>query len=56
MGQYADALAKIAEMQADTTAKYAPPPEKPAKPSTPAGQGMHWEWSGTQWVATKNKK
>jgi hypothetical protein len=56
MGQYADALAKITEMQAETTAKYAPPPEKPAKPSTPAGQGMHWEWSGTQWVATKNKK
>jgi|APGre2960657404_1045060.scaffolds.fasta_scaffold00625_15 hypothetical protein len=56
MNQYYDALAKITEMQADTTAKYAPRPEKPAKPSTPAGQGMHWEWSGTQWVATQNKK
>jgi hypothetical protein len=56
MSQYYDALAKITEMQADTTAKYAPRPDKPAKPSTPAGQGMHWEWSGTQWVATKNKK
>ena len=56
MNQYYDALAKITEMQAENTAKYAPRPDKPAKPSTPAGQGMHWEWSGTQWVATKNKK
>jgi hypothetical protein len=51
-----DALSKITELKAETTAKYAPAPEKPAKPSTPAGKGMHWKWSGTQWVATQNKK
>lgn len=56
MGQYSDALAKIADLQAETTAKYAPAPEKPAKPSTPAGKGMHWKWNGVQWVATENKK
>jgi len=33
MGQYADALAKIAEMQADTTAKYAPRKKKAGSPS-----------------------
>jgi hypothetical protein len=54
--QLNDALSKITELKADTTAKYAPAPEKPAKPSTPAGKGMHWKWSGTQWVATQNKK
>ena len=54
--QLNDALSKITELKADTTAKYAPAPPKPAKPTTPAGQGMHWEWSGTQWVATQNKK
>jgi hypothetical protein len=56
MNQYADALAKIAELQSETTAKYAPAPPKPAKPATPAGKGMHWAWSGNQWVATENKK
>jgi hypothetical protein len=54
--QLNDALSKITELRADTTAKYAPAPEKPAKPSTPAGKGMHWKWSGSQWVATQNKK
>lgn len=33
MGQYADALAKIAELQADTTAKYAPRKKKAGSPS-----------------------
>jgi hypothetical protein len=33
MGQYADALAKIAELQAETTAKYAPRPKKKTVPS-----------------------
>jgi hypothetical protein len=33
MGQYADALAKIAEMQAETTAKYAPRKKKAGLPS-----------------------
>jgi hypothetical protein len=33
MSQYADALAKIAEMQADTTAKYAPRKKKAGSPS-----------------------
>lgn len=56
MNQYADALAKIAELQSETTSKYAPAPPKPAKPTTPAGKGMHWAWSGNQWVATENKK
>jgi len=29
---------------------------KPAKPATPAGVGLHWEWNGAKWIATKNKQ
>ena len=26
-----------------------------AKPSTPAGDGLHWEWNGSKWVPVPNK-
>ena len=68
MNQYYDALAKITELQSETTSKYAPRPPvvvptettgetgvKPPKPDKLAGVGMHWEWNGMNWVAVPNK-
>jgi hypothetical protein len=68
--QLNDALSKIIELKAKTTAESAPltttgdtkPTDgaettgvKGPKPSTPAGVGMHWEWNGMNWVAVPNK-